>query len=140
MRHVGVGGHFAAVEVDGEGDVAFVGEMLRLFLHPVVEAPPFVNDDDGRMRAGASRQVKEAVRGVAAAGKGDWLHVGWVNAGTGNGEAGKEKQGRGEKLAFHYGSFGQTTHVSQKTSPRGKRGGGNDVPARTRSRRFRHRI
>jgi hypothetical protein len=46
MRHVGIGGHLAAVEIDGEGDVAFAGEVLGLVFDPVVEAPPFVNDDD----------------------------------------------------------------------------------------------
>ena len=49
MGHIGIGSDLAAVEINGEGDVAFVGEALGLLLDPVVDAPPFLNDDDGGM-------------------------------------------------------------------------------------------
>ena len=52
----GVGRHLAAVEIDGERDVALLREPVRLPLDEVVQAPPLLDDDDGGLLAGALRR------------------------------------------------------------------------------------
>src|ERR1700728_3677152 len=113
--------------------------MLCLFLHPVVDAPPFLNDDDGRMRTGPTRQVEKALAGVASARKRNCLHIGGVVVGAGERGNENEKKGPCKNLEFHPGSCGQTIYVSQKTGARGKPGREIIAPRAHPEPRFCHR-
>src|ERR1051326_3946952 len=48
--------HLAAIEIGREGDVALRREAVGLLFHPVVEAPPLLDDDDRRVVAVRGRQ------------------------------------------------------------------------------------
>lgn len=64
-------GGFAAIEIDGERYVSLAGEIGGLLLDPVIQSPPFMDDDDGGMRAGSGGRIEERVRGLISAGEGD---------------------------------------------------------------------
>ena len=49
MSGIRVVRHLAAVQIDSKGDVAMGGKIGGLLLHPVIQSPPFVDHDDGRM-------------------------------------------------------------------------------------------
>src|SRR6266513_2312515 len=55
----------AAIEVGREGDVALRREAIGLLFHPVVEAPPLLDDDDGRVVAVRGGQREVAARFAA---------------------------------------------------------------------------
>lgn len=96
-----VGGDFAAIEIDGEGDVALVGEMLRLLLDPVIETPPLVNDDEARVGPVTGGQVEEAVDGFIAAGERDILPGLRVKRRGSEGEAKDSRKNGGRVFGFH---------------------------------------
>jgi hypothetical protein len=53
VGQVGVGGHLATIEVDGQRYIAFGGIARSLLFDPVVQAPPLMNENQGRMGSGA---------------------------------------------------------------------------------------
>ena len=57
----GVVATFAAIEIDGQRHVALVGQLRGLLFHPVVQSPPFVNDDERGKRAFARGRVENAL-------------------------------------------------------------------------------
>ena len=57
----------AAIEVHSQRHVALVGQLRGLFLHPFVESPIFVDNDDGGKRSLPRRCVEHALYGLAAA-------------------------------------------------------------------------
>src|ERR1700733_12963138 len=76
VRHVGRGGDLAAIEINRKRFIALVGEFGGLVFHPVVQSPPFVDDDQRRKRALAGRSVEHALHGFVAAFVGDGFAVG----------------------------------------------------------------
>ena len=81
VGHVGSGRDLAAIEIDGERDIALISELRRLVLHPVVQSPPFVNDDQRRERAFACGRVKNSLHSFVAAFVGDGLALGGEGGG-----------------------------------------------------------
>ena len=76
VSHVGSSRDFAAIEIDGERDVSLVSEFRSLIFHPVVQSPPFVDDDQRGERAFSCGRVKNTLHGFVAAFVGDGLAVG----------------------------------------------------------------
>ena len=81
VRHVGSGRNFAAIEIDGERDVSLVGEFRSLVFHPIVQTPPFVDDDQRGERAFSCGRVENTLHGFVAAFVGDGLAVGGEGGG-----------------------------------------------------------
>lgn len=89
----GIVGGFAAIEIDGEGDVSLISEVLGLFFDPGDESPPLVDDDNGGMRARRRGGIEEAVNGFAGAWERDFLRV---NSGKERGGDEDEREDDGE--------------------------------------------
>ncbi len=75
VRHVGRGGNFAAIKVDGKGYVSLVRKLRRLVFHPIIEAPPFVNYEQARKGAFPRRREENALDSFVAALVGDGFAV-----------------------------------------------------------------
>src|SRR4029077_9469494 len=58
--------HLSAIEVDSERDISLRRELLRVFLHLVIESPPFVNHHDRRMLAAAFRKRQKSTDSFVA--------------------------------------------------------------------------
>src|SRR5581483_9917804 len=58
---------FPAIQINRERDVALVSQLRRLFLHPIIQAPPLMNDDESRERPLARWRVQHAGDGFVAA-------------------------------------------------------------------------
>src|SRR5579862_2134264 len=76
VRLVRSGGDLAPIEVDGQGFITLIGELRSLLLNPVVQSPPFMDDDQGWKRTVAGRGVENGLDSLLAAFVGDRLAVG----------------------------------------------------------------
>lgn len=85
-----ISGDFATVEINRERDVALAGEKRCLLFDPVVQSPPFMNDNDCGMDSGRGRKVQQSVDGFVSAGKRDIC--GLSDGGNWHGESEAEKQ------------------------------------------------
>lgn len=99
-RHLHVVGYLAAIEVRCQADVALGGEAFGVALDPIGQAPPFVDDDDGRERSLAIGHSQEAFYFVLTGLEGDVLgyDFGVLSRAGGCGESDEERQG-GNKAA-----------------------------------------
>jgi hypothetical protein len=61
-----VRGHLPAVEVHGQSHIALRREFFRLLFHPVIQAPPFMDHDDGSVRAGRIGKSEKTADGIIA--------------------------------------------------------------------------
>lgn len=66
-----VGGYFAAIKIDGEGNVALGGKIGCLLFDPVVESPPFMDDNQRRVWSGGGWRIKKTLDRLVTAGKGN---------------------------------------------------------------------
>jgi len=77
VRHIGRGCDCAAIPIDGQRQAALVCEAHSLILHPIIQAPPFVNHDQRGVGACFGRGcVENALDGLVAALVGHGLAVG----------------------------------------------------------------
>jgi hypothetical protein len=68
--------HFAAIEIDRQGDISLVGKFAGLFFHPVVQSPVFVNHDERGKWPFANGSVENSVDGFLAGFVGDGFAIG----------------------------------------------------------------
>lgn len=68
--------HLAAIEVDGESNLALIRKLGCLFLHPVVQSPIFMNQDDRGEWTVSRWGLEKALDGFIVALVGDSFTVG----------------------------------------------------------------
>src|SRR5207302_7223516 len=61
MGLIGRGRNFSAVEIDSQCFISLISKFRGLFLYPVVQPPPFVDDNDARERTFTARCVRHAL-------------------------------------------------------------------------------
>jgi len=116
MSGLGIVGDFAAIEIDGQGNVTLGGVTGGFLLDPIVETPPLVNDDEGRMGTGAVGQIEKGVgRGIAAGERDSLLAVGVY------GEEPKHegKRANEEPKGFHRRPLGDVDETRRQERRRG---------------------
>ena len=74
-RLAGVTGRLAAVEIDRQGDVAFLGELRGNRLDLIVKSPPFVDQEDRRSPGGIGQCQRGSDRATGPGGDGYLLQV-----------------------------------------------------------------
>src|SRR5882762_451681 len=101
VRFILVRSHFSAIQIHGQCHVPLLGVLLRLLLHPVIQAPPFMNHDDRRVLARAIRQRQIAAHRFVAALVADRLRF-WRSSSQRQSECqNSQRQYRQESFVFH---------------------------------------
>ena len=80
MRFIRIRRRFSPIKIYSQSYVALVSNFLRLLFHPIVQSPPFVDDNDGGVAARFFRDGQKTVDGILAARKFDHFRFRAVRA------------------------------------------------------------